>query len=251
MSISQFTKRWIVGWLSKNWLKKETMVKSVLLFRNFPGGTGELFQPGNSWIQKRVTHSTLIFGEQREKFGIWGSRNGGCDKSCLLRYNAVAHWKSTYDSEEHALPKRWLELFRWINGFINFIHQWLYSPLLGPGLFFSLAILFTQTVGLLARVISPSQGRYLCTRQHKHRINTYTHQTSMPWMEFEPTITASERQTVLWPSGKWLTHNELPVKPLFYESSRKRNEARVWDQVWAVVLSVGAVSHFWIDGRLT
>jgi hypothetical protein len=30
---------------------------------------------------------------------------------------------------------------------------------------------FTQTVGLFGRVISPSQGRYLYTGQHKHRIN--------------------------------------------------------------------------------
>jgi hypothetical protein len=43
--------------------------------------------------------------------------------------------------------------------FIHFIHQWFYSPLLGPRLFFSFLIFFTQTVGLLGRVISPSQGR--------------------------------------------------------------------------------------------
>jgi hypothetical protein len=52
---------------------------------------------------------------------------------------------------------------------ISFIHQWLYSPLLGPGLFLSFVIFFTQTVGLLGRVISPSQDRYLNTGQHKHR----------------------------------------------------------------------------------
>jgi hypothetical protein len=52
---------------------------------------------------------------------------------------------------------------------------------------------FSQTVGLLGRVISSSQGRYLNTGQHKHRINTYTYQTSMPWVGFEPTIPASER----------------------------------------------------------
>jgi hypothetical protein len=39
---------------------------------------------------------------------------------------------------------------------------------------------FSQTVGLLGRVIIPSQGRYLNTGQHEHRINAYTHQTSMP-----------------------------------------------------------------------
>jgi hypothetical protein len=57
---------------------------------------------------------------------------------------------------------------------IHFIHQWLYSPLLGPDLFFSFVIIFTQTVGLLGRVISQSQGRYLKAEQHKHRINSYT-----------------------------------------------------------------------------
>jgi hypothetical protein len=34
---------------------------------------------------------------------------------------------------------------------------------------------FSQTVGLLGRVISPSQGLYLNTGQHKHRINACTH----------------------------------------------------------------------------
>jgi hypothetical protein len=52
-----------------------------------------------------------------------------------------------------------------------FIHQWLYRPLLGPGPFFNFVILFTQSVGHLGWVISPSQGRYLHTGQHKHRIN--------------------------------------------------------------------------------
>jgi hypothetical protein len=52
---------------------------------------------------------------------------------------------------------------------------------------------FSQTVELLGRVIGPSQGRYLNTGQPKHRINAYTHQTSMPWVWFESTIPASER----------------------------------------------------------
>jgi hypothetical protein len=52
---------------------------------------------------------------------------------------------------------------------------------------------YSQTIGLLGRVISPSQGLYLNTGQHKHRINAYTHRTSMPWVAFEPTIPTSER----------------------------------------------------------
>jgi hypothetical protein len=50
-----------------------------------------------------------------------------------------------------------------------------------------------QTVGFLGRVISPSRGLYLNTGQHKHRINAYTHQTYMPWVDFEPMIPASEQ----------------------------------------------------------
>jgi hypothetical protein len=41
--------------------------------------------------------------------------------------------------------------------FINFFHQWHYSPLLGSGLFFNFVTFFTQTAGLLALVMSPSQ----------------------------------------------------------------------------------------------
>jgi hypothetical protein len=52
---------------------------------------------------------------------------------------------------------------------------------------------FSQTVWLLGRVISPSQGRNLNTGQHKHRINAYTPQTSMPWVGFEPMTRASEQ----------------------------------------------------------
>jgi hypothetical protein len=67
------------------------------------------------------------------------------------------------------------------------------QPIQGPGLLFSSVIVFSDTVGLLRRVISSLQGRYLNTGQHKPRINAYTHQTSMPLVGFEPTITASER----------------------------------------------------------
>jgi hypothetical protein len=59
--------------------------------------------------------------------------------------------------------------------FIYSFIQGLYRPLLGPGVFFSFVIFFTQTVGLLRRGISPSQGRYLHTEQHKHRINAHTY----------------------------------------------------------------------------
>jgi hypothetical protein len=74
-----------------------------------------------------------------------------------------------------------------------FLFQWLFQPIQGHGLLFSSVIIISQTVGLLGRVISPSQGLYLNTGEHKHRINSYTHQTSIPWMWFEPTIPPSQR----------------------------------------------------------
>jgi hypothetical protein len=66
--------------------------------------------------------------------------------------------------------------------------------------FFILIIL--QTVGLLGRVISSSQGLGLNTRQHKHRIKAYTHQTSMPSVAFEPTIPASEQAKTVHASDR-------------------------------------------------
>jgi hypothetical protein len=65
--------------------------------------------------------------------------------------------------------------------FHSFIHQWLYSALLVPGLFFSFVIIFTKSVGLLGRVISRSQGRYLHTGQHKHGINAHTDIQTFEW----------------------------------------------------------------------
>jgi hypothetical protein len=51
------------------------------------------------------------------------------------------------------------------------------------------------TVGLLGREISPSQGRYLHTEQHKHRINnTDIHASS----GFEPTIPVFERAKTVY-----------------------------------------------------
>jgi hypothetical protein len=64
------------------------------------------------------------------------------------------------------------------------------QPFVGPGLLLSFIIFLTQTVGL-ERVISPSQGRYLHTGQHKNRI-TYT-KTTMPWVGFKPMIQAFEQ----------------------------------------------------------
>jgi hypothetical protein len=58
--------------------------------------------------------------------------------------------------------------------YIYFFFFWLALQPLWPWPHFSFLI-YSQSVGLLERVISSSQGLCLNTVQHKHRINTYTH----------------------------------------------------------------------------
>jgi hypothetical protein len=48
------------------------------------------------------------------------------------------------------------------------IYLWLYSLFVGPWLLFFIFMIF-------GREISPSQGRYLHTEQHKHTINAHRH----------------------------------------------------------------------------
>jgi hypothetical protein len=55
--------------------------------------------------------------------------------------------------------------------------------------FFSF-LTYTQSVGLLGRGISPSQGRYLYTEQHEQNKRT---QIPMPRVRFETTNPVSQR----------------------------------------------------------
>jgi hypothetical protein len=58
---------------------------------------------------------------------------------------------------------------------------------------FSVSWSFTQSVRLLERGISPSQGRYLHTWQHKHRINTHKH-SCLKWDSNPRSKCLSERR---------------------------------------------------------
>jgi hypothetical protein len=87
---------------------------------------------------------------------------------------------------------RWLNKKHWPSAMCTLptcaFCLWLYSPC-GTWPLFQFLILY-KSVGLLGRGISPSQGRYLHTEQHKQRINAHT---SMPRVGFEPTIPVFER----------------------------------------------------------
>jgi hypothetical protein len=84
----------------------------------------------------------------------------------------------------------------------SFINQWHYSTLLGPDPPLSFTISFIHMVGLLRRVISPSQGRYIDTGEHKHRINAHTDIHALCGIRtHDPRVPASEDSSYLRPRG--------------------------------------------------
>jgi hypothetical protein len=85
----------------------------------------------------------------------------------------------------------------------SFIHQWLYSILLGTGLFFTFVIVFKSSVGLVWRGIGPSQSRYLHIEQHRHRIIAHTdiHYLSGT-RTHDPNVRASEDGSCLRSRGR-------------------------------------------------
>jgi hypothetical protein len=73
---------------------------------------------------------------------------------------------------------------------------------LGPRSLLQFCNNFLQTVGLLGRVISPSQGLYLNTGQHKHRINAYADIHVLSEIRtHDPSVRASKDSTCLRPCG--------------------------------------------------
>jgi hypothetical protein len=68
------------------------------------------------------------------------------------------------------------------------------QPFVGPWPLLQFRNIFTQTVGLLGRVISPSQGRYLHTGQQKHRINAHTGIHAFEWDSNRRSHSSSERK---------------------------------------------------------
>jgi hypothetical protein len=85
---------------------------------------------------------------------------------------------------------------------------------------------FSQTVGLLGRVINPSQGPYLNRGQHKHRINAYTHQTSIPRVGFKSTIPASERAKTVHALDRTATVTGWPKHVVTNKGIWRKNSER-------------------------
>jgi hypothetical protein len=75
---------------------------------------------------------------------------------------------------------------------------------------FSVTWSYTQSVGLLGRGISSSQGLYLHAEQHKHRINAHNTdiRASSGMGTHDPSVRVSEDSSCLRPRG----HCDRPLK---------------------------------------
>jgi hypothetical protein len=95
---------------------------------------------------------------------------------------------------------------------------WLCSSMLGLGRLFSLLI-FSQSVGLLGRGMSPSQSRYLHIGYHKHKVNAQRH-SLLEWDSNPRSQCLSGRrqfmpQTArpLWPASVWASEDSSCFRP--------------------------------------
>jgi hypothetical protein len=89
-------------------------------------------------------------------------------------------------------------------------------------------MIILQTVGFLERVISSSQGLNLNTGQHKHRINTYTYQTSVPSVGFESTISSSEREKTVHAIEHTTVRAIAQAISRWFPPAAARVRSRVW-----------------------
>jgi hypothetical protein len=106
----------------------------------------------------------------------------------------VAEMKNDTEKTQSCDAKKYLCID--LESIQNTFFLWLYSPIqtLAASMKLSVSLQLLdlgQPVGLLGRVISPSQGLYLHTNTEKRTHNTNT--TLMPRVGFEPMVPASER----------------------------------------------------------
>jgi hypothetical protein len=106
------------------------------------------------------------------------------------------------------------------------------QPFVGPCSLFPVSWSYTQSVGLLRKGISPSQGLYLHAEQHKHRINVRnTYINAMNGIRtHDPSVRASEDGSCLRPRVHcdWQTDGYTGIKQgnvislLFFQNKESR-----------------------------
>jgi hypothetical protein len=92
------------------------------------------------------------------------------------------------------------------------------------------------------QVIGSSQSFYLNIGQHKHRKYPCTHQTSIPWMGFEPTIIASERAKAVHALDRAAT---VPARSIL--GTDMSPTMLSLPSCWDILLDFGLLWHmFWL-----
>jgi hypothetical protein len=103
----------------------------------------------------------------------------------------------------------------------------------GPWLIFSFLI-YAQSVGPLGWEMRPSQGHYLHTEQHKHRINAHRHPclewNSNLWFEWAKTVHALDRAAAVFA--------EFPTTEAYSNLDRTNVKYSTYKQFWEENLSV-------------
>jgi hypothetical protein len=80
------------------------------------------------------------------------------------------------------------QMIYWIRDDNLWFFEWLFQPIQGPGLLFSSIIIFHRQQN--SWISDQPTARPL--PKHTTIMNAHTHQTSKPWVGFEPTTLASE-----------------------------------------------------------
>jgi hypothetical protein len=105
------------------------------------------------------------------------------------------------------------------NDIHSFIHQCLYSPLFGPGLFFSVVILFAHTVGLC---LDEWSGHRKAATYTQDNINTDIHALS-GIRTHDPSVQAREDSLCIRPHGHcdrpFWRYTSFKKRPSFQETS--------------------------------
>jgi hypothetical protein len=95
-----------------------------------------------------------------------------------------------------------------------------------PWPLFSVSESYMQSVGLLRRGISPSQGRYLQTEQHKHRINATDIRSLSGIRTHDPSIEAGEDGSYLRPRSHRDRHQLFLISDLVLNGNSPENLTR-------------------------
>jgi hypothetical protein len=95
----------------------------------------------------------------------------------------TSHLPATDLNTETNTSNHW-EVFLLFRLQFNWIINIALQPFVVPWPLFQFLTLYTQSIVLLGRGISPSQGPYLHREQHRHRINAHRH----PCLEWDSTL---------------------------------------------------------------